>query len=162
MKNIFSVGSRHLLVLTLIMALVVLAACSSTTATTTAPAPTTTMPPPTTTTNTTPVPTTTTPSSTTGQSITINLVAQGMAFDQKTITVPASAQVTMNFNNKDGLPHNFALYNDSSATKSIFVGEIISGPKTITYTFTAPATPGNYFFRCDVHPTNMTGTFVVQ
>jgi plastocyanin len=127
------------------MALVVLAACSSTTATITAPAPTT-----------------TTPSSTTGQSITINLVAQGMAFDQKTITVPVGAQVTMNFNNKDSVPHNFALYTDSSATKSIFVGEIISGPKTITYTFTAPATPGSYFFRCDVHPTSMSGTFVVQ
>ena len=72
------------------------------------------------------------------------------------------ASVTINFTNKDaGIPHNFALYTDSSATKSIFVGQIITGPATATYTFTAPATPGTYFFRCDVHPTNMTGSLVV-
>jgi hypothetical protein len=27
--------------------------------------------------------------------------------------------------------------------------------------FTTPAA-GNYFFRCDVHPTSMTGTFTVN
>jgi len=85
-----------------------------------------------------------------------------MAFDQSTITVPAGAVVTMNFENKDRVPHNFALYTDSTVAESIFIGELITGPKTITYTFTAPAVPGNYFFRCDVHPLTMTGTFVVQ
>ena len=28
--------------------------------------------------------------------------------------------------------------------------------------FDAPERPGNYFFRCDVHPDTMTGTFRVQ
>ncbi|MHB8104157.1 MAG: cupredoxin domain-containing protein [Dehalococcoidales bacterium] len=112
-------------------------------------------------------PTTTAPATTTPtptqQSVTINLIAQGMAFDQSTITVPAGALVTLIFNNKDsGIPHNFSLYTDSSATKAIFIGQIISGPKTITYTFTAPATRGTYFFRCDVHPASMIGSFVVQ
>ena len=93
----------------------------------------------------------------------IMLTAKNMAFDKKTITVPAGASVTMTFDNKDaGVPHNFALYQDSSAAKAIFVGEIITGPSNTTYTFTAPSTPGNYFFRCDVHPTSMTGTFVVK
>jgi len=32
---------------------------------------------------------------------------------------------------------------------------------TTTYTFTAPSTPGTYFFRCDVHPETMTGQFIV-
>jgi plastocyanin len=109
--------------------------------------------------STTPTPTPTpTP---TGQSVTIDLVAQNMAFNKSTITVPAGASVTMNFDNKDSIPHNFALYTDSSATTSIFVGTIITSSKT-TYTFTAPSTPGNYFFRCDVHPTSMTGTFIVE
>ena len=147
MRKIFSVYRKYLLVLPLIMALLVLAACSSTA--TTAPASTT--------------PPTTPPATSNGQSITINLIAQGMAFDQSSITVPAGASVTMVFNNKDsGIPHNFALYTDSTASTSIFVGQTITGPKTITYTFTAPTTPGSYFFRCDVHPTSMKGTFVVQ
>jgi plastocyanin len=109
----------------------------------------------------TPTPTPTpTPS---GSSVTIDLIAKSFAFDKKTITVPAGAQVTVNFDNQDsGIPHNFAVYTNSSASTSIFVGQIISGPKTITYKFTAPATPGTYFFRCDVHPTTMTGSFVVQ
>jgi cytochrome c oxidase subunit II len=92
-----------------------------------------------------------------------DLTAQNLAFDQTTMTVPAGAEVMLTFNNKDiGIPHNFALYTDETATKSIFVGQIITGPKTITYTFTAPSTKGTYFFRCDVHPTTMKGTFIVQ
>ncbi len=99
------------------------------------------------------------PSGGTGTSI--ELVAQNIAFDTKTITVAAGASVTINFNNKDSLPHNFALYTDSGAQTSLFVGQIIAGLGTTTYKFTAPAKPGNYFFRCDVHPRAMTGTFVV-
>ncbi|OGO07454.1 MAG: hypothetical protein A2Y92_02725 [Chloroflexi bacterium RBG_13_57_8] len=84
-----------------------------------------------------------------------------MAFDKQTITVPAGASVTMNFVNEDSVPHNFALYTDSSAATPIFVGEVI-GKRSIVYSFVAPGTPGSYFFRCDVHPISMTGTFVVQ
>ena len=84
-----------------------------------------------------------------------------MAFDKGTITVPAGANVTIDFDNRDSAPHNFALYTNSSASTSIFVGDVISS-STITYTFTSPNTPGNYFFRCDVHPFTMTGTFVVE
>ena len=80
-----------------------------------------------------------------------------------TITVKAGSQVTVNFNNMDvGVPHNLAVYTNSSASTSIFVGQIITGPATATYTFTAPSTPGTYFFRCDVHPANMIGQFIVQ
>jgi plastocyanin len=124
---------------------------TSTSTTTITTSPTTTNSPP---------PSTTT---TSGNAVTIDLVAKNIAFDLSTITVPAGAQVTVNFDNQDsGIPHNFAVYTDSSASTPIFVGQIITGPKTATYTFTAPATPGSYFFRCDVHPTIMTGTFIVQ
>jgi plastocyanin len=105
--------------------------------------------------------TTTTATTVSGQTVTINLAAQNIAFDQSTITVPAGASVTVVFNNKEGIPHNFAVYTDSSATKSIFIGATVTGPTTKIYTFTAPATPGNYFFRCDIHALQMTGKFVV-
>jgi uncharacterized surface protein with fasciclin (FAS1) repeats len=97
-----------------------------------------------------------------GQSVTISLSAKDIAFNTSTITVPAGANVTVVFDNQDtGIPHNFAVYDTPAAQTSIFVGKIITGPATVNYTFTAPSTPGNYFFRCDVHPTIMTGTFVV-
>jgi cytochrome c oxidase subunit II len=98
-----------------------------------------------------------------GMQTMIDLVARNNAFDKKTMTVSAGAEVMINFTNKDSdIPHNFALYTDATATKALFIGQIISGPQAITYAFTAPAVPGNYFFRCDVHPVMMTGTFVVQ
>jgi plastocyanin len=94
-------------------------------------------------------------------SVTIELSANNLAFDKSEINVPAGARVTINFNNKENFPHNFALYETPAATETIFKGEVISGPRTITYTFIAPSTPGTYFFRCDVHPTIMYGDFVV-
>jgi hypothetical protein len=40
-----------------------------------------------------------------------------------------------------------------------FAGDLVTGPATATYD--VPAIPaGTYFFHCDVHPTQMFGTFV--
>jgi plastocyanin len=97
------------------------------------------------------------------QMATVNLTAHKLMFDMSTITVPAGAHVVVNFNNQDaGVPHNFAVYVDSSAQQAIFKGQMVTGPGTMTYTFTAPNQPGTYFFRCDVHPTMMNGQFVVH
>ena len=99
----------------------------------------------------------------TGVPVSVNLTAKNIAFDVKTITVAAGAAVTVNFDNQDAsVEHNFAVYMDSAATMPIFVGKIITGPAQIAYSFTAPGQPGTYFFRCDVHPTMMRGTFVVR
>lgn len=98
-----------------------------------------------------------------GQPVTVELTAVNMSFNSSTITVPAGAQVTINFHNNDsGVPHNIAVYTDSTAKTSIYVGQIINGVSSAAYTFTAPTTAGTYFFRCDVHPNSMTGKFIVQ
>ncbi len=92
------------------------------------------------------------------EGIAFDLIAENVAFDLKTMTVPAGARVTVNFNNRDsGIPHNFAVYENSSSKAAIFRGKIVTGPARITYTFDAPKRPGNYLFRCDVHPNVMTG-----
>lgn len=85
-----------------------------------------------------------------------------MAFDKYDIVVNAGQEVTVIFENKDvSVPHNLAIYKNKAATQAIFVGETITGPATITYKFTAPTTPGSYYFRCDTHP-NMNGALIVQ
>ncbi len=95
--------------------------------------------------------------------VTIDLMAKNLTFNMSTITVPAGANVVVNFDNQDnGVSHNFAVYTNSSASTVIFKGNNITGPKMTTYTFTAPTTPGTYFFRCDTHPTTMTGQFIVS
>ncbi len=118
---------------------------------------------PTTPTPTPPVTATTAPQTqTSAGAVTIDLVAHNIAFDKTEITVPACAEVTINFDNKDAaVPHNFALYTNSQATTNLFKGQIITGVNSIQYKFKAPCTPGDYYFRCDVHPTIMYGTFKV-
>jgi len=97
-----------------------------------------------------------------GDNVTFDIAAENMAFDTDTIMVPAGANVTMFFDYQDdGIPHNVAVYTDSSATEEIFVGETVTGPETITYTFTAPEEPGTYYFQCDVHP-EMNGEFIAE
>ncbi len=92
----------------------------------------------------------------------VALVAQNISFQPTSFTLRAGAQVTIDFSNKDvQTQHNFVLFPGKDATgKPLFTGQIITGPATAAYSFTAPG-PGTYFFHCAVHPTQMTGTVTV-
>jgi plastocyanin len=54
------------------------------------------------------------------EGVTVDLAARNIRFNKSTITVPAGAHVTMNFDNQESVPHNFALYDDSQAENVIF------------------------------------------
>lgn len=96
------------------------------------------------------------------EGITVDLVAENIAFDKSVITVPSGAHITVNFVNRDsGVPHTFSVYETSAAQKVIFRGQAVTGLGKIKYNFDAPIDPGTYFFRCDIHPSQMTGQFVV-
>jgi plastocyanin len=104
-----------------------------------------------------------------GQPVTIELSAGKMAFSLSSITVPAASDVIVNFHNQEpagssqvtGIAHNFALYDSPAAKTTIFSGEITTGGENVSYTFAAPGQPGTYFFRDDLYPLLMNGTFVV-
>ncbi|KKL28404.1 hypothetical protein LCGC14_2375490, partial [marine sediment metagenome] len=87
-----------------------------------------------------------------------------LAFDTGEIVFPANTEVTVRADNRDGvLTHNWALYESREAAESegpsaaIALTEICPAPCVGEVTFTSPP-PGEYFFRCDVHPTQMMGT----
>ncbi|HEX5014503.1 MAG TPA: cupredoxin domain-containing protein [Candidatus Limnocylindrales bacterium] len=87
------------------------------------------------------------------------VVAQNNAFAPTTFDVTADKALTLTLDNKDGVPHNVAIFTDSSASTSISVGEIVTNAKA---TQQVPALkPGSYFFRCDVHH-DMTGTITAS
>lgn len=88
-----------------------------------------------------------------------NAAAEGFA--QTEISLPAGAPIAMTFDNRDPqVQHNVSVWETEDFTGSaLFTGEIITGPATVEYRIPALAT-GTYFFRCDVHPTTMTGTIV--
>lgn len=92
----------------------------------------------------------------------LEVVAKDVAFDSDCLASPASKAFTIAFDNRDpGVPHNVAIYTDSTASTPLFVGDTFSGPDVVTYAVHA-LDGGTYFFRCDVHPAQMTGTFVVK
>jgi plastocyanin len=90
------------------------------------------------------------------------VTAQGLAFDTKTLTIPADTPTKLTFDNNDaGTPHNVAIYPSSSDLSTpLFRGDIVTGPATATYDVPA-LKAGSYYFHCDVHPT-MNGTVTVQ
>ncbi|HSI99888.1 MAG TPA: cupredoxin domain-containing protein, partial [Patescibacteria group bacterium] len=61
--------------------------------------------------------------------------------------------------NEDAMPHNIAIYADSSKSEKLFEGETVTDG-TVVYDLPA-LDAGEYFFDCSLHP-NMTGTLVVE
>ena len=92
----------------------------------------------------------------------LSVTADNIHFSAGCLAAPTGQPFTITFDNKDsGVPHNVAIYSDSSASKVLFRGQIVTGATTTTYH--VPALPaGTYYFRCDVHPTAMHGTFIVK
>ncbi|HLF70657.1 MAG TPA: cupredoxin domain-containing protein [Dehalococcoidia bacterium] len=98
----------------------------------------------------------------TGGPANITITAKNIAFDKRTITVSAGVDVTVTFVNADaGVLHNVAFYTNRSASSTIAKGATFAGPGQEELKFVAPG-PGSYFYRCDVHPDQMTGTFAVK
>lgn len=92
----------------------------------------------------------------------VRIEAQNSLFSTKAVTGPASHAFSIRFRNADtGILHNVSIYTSASATDDLFKGEIFAGPATKIYKVKA-LDAGSYFFRCDVHPTTMTGTLTVS
>ncbi len=95
---------------------------------------------------------------------TVEVTALGVAFDKKEISVKSGGRVRVRLSNQDvAVLHNIAFYKSSTELTAVApgsIGTIFTGPGVDDTAFDVPA-PGSYFFRCDVHPTTMTGTFTV-
>ena len=98
-----------------------------------------------------------------GGPVAVRLVAKDLKFDKRSIAASPGVQVTVTLDNQDaGILHNIAFYTNRNATQTIFKGELFPGPGIKEERFTSPTTAGNYYFRCDVHPDTMNGTFSVK
>jgi ABC-type glycerol-3-phosphate transport system substrate-binding protein len=108
-------------------------------------------------------PTSSTPPCTpSGTTLQIATAHPSPSYDKHCLAAPANTAFQIDFDNQDGgVEHNVSIYTNAGAGTALLNGEIIIGPKKITYQVMAlPA--GTYYFRCDVHPFGtMKGTFVV-
>jgi cytochrome c oxidase subunit II len=89
----------------------------------------------------------------------VKISADQIAFDLSQIEVPAGEPFVIEFANLEAVPHNVEIY---LGNESIFSGEIITGPATISYQVPA-LEAGEYVFQCVVHPiAAMTGTLIAK
>ena len=89
----------------------------------------------------------------------LTLIAFDNKFDKNCLAAPANQDFTIDFSNLDrGIPHNVSIYEDETARKNFFKGELTDGPGKQIYSVPG-LQAGTWFFRCDPHP-EMTGTFV--
>lgn len=86
--------------------------------------------------------------------------ADNIAFDKSCLAAPAGQDLTITFENKEAIPHDVVILKAGSSSP-LFSGDIVTGPRTVTYRVTALGA-GTYRFQCSVHPTQMKGTFVVR
>jgi plastocyanin len=92
----------------------------------------------------------------------LTLEAENVAFSTDQIELPAGEETELEFTNSDSsaTSHNFSIYEDDSAKKNLFKGDVVPGGSSSTYTIPA-LDKGSYYFQCDIHP-GMNGTVKVE
>jgi plastocyanin len=96
----------------------------------------------------------------------LSLVARNGAFDADCLAAHSGTRIEVAFDNQDGgVQHNLAVLSEdpaeNPAARVLFKGQIVQGPDMITYRIPVLAS-GTYHFRCDVHPVEMQGVYVVE
>jgi plastocyanin len=91
------------------------------------------------------------------------IAAQNTKFDKTELDLPADEPFILEFDNRDAVAHNVAIYKDPATAASqapagtLFKGVLFPGPKVAEYEVAEGIPAGVYFFRCDAHPV-MNGT----
>lgn len=92
----------------------------------------------------------------------VEISAFNIAFDKKCLVVPAGKPITLMFENKEAIPHNFSVFADPEFENSLSTGEIFTGPAKREFMI-GPFDAGDDRFQCDLHPIPaMRGFFIVR
>jgi plastocyanin len=95
-----------------------------------------------------------------GGSASAAIAAVNTLFSPVSLSLPAGSTVTLTFDNRDdGVTHDLIIFDPGGA--QIAGTDLGTGPVTQVLTFALGA-PGNYAFKCSVHPQQMRGVIAVQ
>ncbi len=92
---------------------------------------------------------------------TTTLTTTDNKFSQTKLTVAAGKPFQLTVTNKGSALHNFHVLNGKDDNGSEIKTDLLAAGKSAAITFTI-SKKGTYNFQCDVHPTEMKGTVVVQ
>lgn len=96
-------------------------------------------------------------------STTLEIAARNVMFTKDTLVGVAGQELTVTFDNNDnGTPHNIVFFSSPDGPSGDRIAESPIASNTTQTVTIPPLEPGQYFFHCDVHPTTMTGTLIVQ
>lgn len=91
----------------------------------------------------------------------VAISAKNIQFSAPCIDATAGEPIVITFTNQEAVPHDIAIYTDSSKKQELIRSDIITGPDKST-TVTVPAQqPGQLYFACTIHPA-MNGALVVN
>ncbi len=90
----------------------------------------------------------------------VAISADDLEFDANVIQATADEGFTVTFSNLETEPHNWSIYTEEGGDP-IAQGAVIGEGETDEIVVPA-LDAGEYFFVCDVHPVEMTGTVVVE
>jgi plastocyanin len=97
----------------------------------------------------------------TDASNTVPIMANNLQFSTACIEAVVGKPIVIHFTNQEAVPHDIAIYRDSSKKEELGKSEIVTGPNATTTLTLAPPLPGQYYFDCTIH-TSMNGSLVVQ
>jgi plastocyanin len=92
----------------------------------------------------------------------IDIIADAFAFNKNTIEVTAGQPFTVTLDNQDSATHNLHIYTEKGGDSiAVTDPQAVSPGSTGTLTTTITQ-PGEYYFQCDFHPSQMNGTVAVK
>ena len=102
----------------------------------------------------------TTPQAAGAQGEKATVVAKDFSFTPDEVELTGTGSVTFTLDNQGSAPHTFTVYRDEEHTQLVGgTGNVPGGQKgTVTVTLDKS---GDYYFRCEIHPTQMQGEIKV-
>ena len=96
----------------------------------------------------------------------LEVVATDFAFDPSELSVAAGSDVSITVTNEGAAPHNLRIAGEDGEydtdDDAVTDPDNIGGGDSGTLEWTAPDEAAEIDFRCDFHPTQMTGTITVE